>query len=289
MLGAVPEPRTVAADPRLQAESWTKVAVGLLEKLEAEEATGLARFTVRGTLVGTVICLDGRVCLADSAGPADLFRNNPSVLRLARRARDSGETFSATVFEQESSLAGDLRAQVLERTGRGLRLIAQACTQGDPKVHLVPASNDYDRRLSYGAVEVLAAAVGRPEIPDTELATKVFDRIRDSAEGALLFDLEPPVDGPSVPVDHFGLVELGLRELRPLLRASREILRPVTVSGRDRWSAARWCVLRSRGVPWVLVRGDAYLVLASCPRPGQVGLVLGSATYTAGRRPTSAD
>jgi hypothetical protein len=165
----------------------------ILRRIEEESATGLAELVDRAhRTLGQIVARRGRICLVAAAPrfeftvPRDDLTACAQLGVLARQAAERKGRIGEAILRQGEPLVSRFRSTLLRHSAGALSAMVEPWCVSEGTLRFTPARDDYDERLTFGALTVLTASatLGRPPRPDA--AARLFHAFAPGSEAALL-------------------------------------------------------------------------------------------------------
>ena len=237
-----------------------KVVFELLRRIEQEGSTGLVQLLDNAQQpLGHVMVAGGRLCYAaPREGHARigelLAKGNPVFeLRIAKAVRDAkarGVRLCEALLEAGMLNLDAIRAGLREQTSHALLAMTSSCPAGwTPAMDLTPARDDYDRRLTFSAIDIFLAISQALDTAPPDGAARVYEEFAASSEGALLLVRGTGEASLPLPVAARGLEETSLSQVVKIARAAADMSRPAPLAKAG--IEPRVIVFSGRGGVWV--------------------------------------
>jgi hypothetical protein len=257
---------------------------GILRSLEADGRTGLIRVCAGSEVVGHVMIAAGRLCFAASVeGHTPIGRmlteGDPTLVaeldEAVHEARSSGSRFCEVVLKKGSLALERIRYSLLLQTVRALAAIVDRLAEAGASFDLTPAADDYDRRLTFTAMEVLVATLAASDTDPPDNAAELFAEFAEYAEGAFLFVRGAGPGTLPFPVAVRGLEEGKLQDVLVLARAAHEMSLPLGLARAG--IQPRVVTFQGPGGSWVCGTGQTRIALIRTSPRCEAGQVVGYA------------
>jgi hypothetical protein len=238
---------------------------GLLHRAEQHGTTGLIRIGSGAAEVGQLIVARGRVCLAASAEPQpspDAQTEGDRALALVvRRAQAEGLSLSRCVEDMNDAAIEGLRTTLRVLCARALRRVGDvlAAAGTPPDLHVHPAREDFDARLTSSALDVFLACAAEEQLDDDPVC-HAYAALSASGATGLFARLERGSRTAPVLAAGYNLNNVTLRAAVAAVRSAAELCRPWPMVGAGS-VAPRCVVLSSDGGTWVCLADGSGLAL----------------------------
>jgi hypothetical protein len=240
----------------------------LLHHVEKPGTTGLVTVHRGGRPLGSIMAAHGRLCFA---APTEghtrigelLAEDQPEVAEkideMVRQARQERRRLCEVILESRALPFESVRQSLCRQTARAVLAIVEAAGGAPPELDVSPARDDYDRRLTFTALEVFLTASGAMDRLPPDLAGEVFSALPEGSDAALLLLRGADWGTLPVPVAARSLGDASLPDIAGVARAASETCRhPALEPAR---LEPTFALHRMPGAAWLGVVGESRLAL----------------------------
>lgn len=254
-------------------------------QVQRQRLTGLV--ALRGDdagVLGHLMAASGRLCFAVptqgqtrigellAAGDPEAERHIESAVT---EARERKLRICEVLLERDTLPLERLRGALRGQTARALALMAETAGGRLGGVDVHPSRDDYDRRLTFSALDIFVTASAALDSLPQDRASLLFHEFEASCDAALLLTRAGDPASLPLPVAARGLEETSLEDVVTIARAAAEMSRPSPLFGNA--EPSRISVFRARDSAWFCATSEQRVAVLRTGPQSEAGQILGYA------------